>query len=210
MRLAHPLFVSTTQEQQKMSGTVGLILTGIFLIGVVVWAVLGRQRREGALTQVARDLGADYVSGGLFGTSKVVAHIQKWTVTLDIYSTSDGEHTSTYTRVRAPLKNPGAFELSLYPEGMFGKMQKAFGARDVEIGVPDFDRLFVIWSNNESKVRSLLADARLRQLIQQQPGIHLSVKGAELHFRTKGTIRDVPRLEALFDLFSVMLSALER
>ena len=193
-----------------MSGTVGLILTGIFLIAVVLWAVLGRQRREGALQQVARDLGGEYVSGGLFGNSKVVAHVQKWTVTLDIYSTSDGEHTSTYTRMRAPLKNPGAFELNLYPEGMFGKIQKAFGTLDVEIGVPDFDRAFAIWSNDASKARTLLADGRLRQLIQQQPGIHLSVKGPQLHFRTAGTIRDVPRLEALFDLFAVMLNALER
>ena len=148
-----------------MSATVGLILTGIFLIAVVVWAVVGRQMREGALKQVASDLGAKYVSGGLFGSGKVVAQIQKWTVTLDVYSTSDGEHTTSYTRMRAPLKNPGAFELNIYPEGMFGKLQKAFGAQDVEIGVPDFDRLFVIWSNDASKARAVLADARLRQLI---------------------------------------------
>ena len=193
-----------------MSGTVGLILTGIFLIAAVVWAVLRRQRREGALKQVARDMGAEFISGGLFGTSKVVAHIQKWTVTLDIYSVSDGEHTSTYTRVRAPLKNPGSFELTLYPEGMFGKLQKAFGSLDVEIGVSDFDRAYTIWSNDASKARALLADGRLRQLIQQQPGIHLSVKGPQLLFRTSGTVTTVARLEALFDLFSVMLSALER
>ena len=103
-----------------------------------------------------------------------------------------------------------AFELNLYPEGMFGKLQKAFGSLDVEIGVPDFDRAFVIWSNNATKARSLLADARLRQLIQQQPGIHLSVKGPQLHFRANGTITDVARLEALFDLFAVMLNVLER
>ncbi len=108
------------------------------------------------------------------------------------------------------MQNPGGFELTLYPEGMFGKLQKAFGALDVEIGVPDFDRAFVIWSNNAAKARSLLADARLRQLIQQQPGLHLTVKGPQLHFRANGTITDVARLEALFDLFAVMLAALER
>lgn len=193
-----------------MSATLGLAVTGIFLIAAVVWALVGRLRREDALKQVARDLGGQYISGGLFGTSKMVAQIQKWTVTLDIYSISDGEHTSTYTRVRAPLKNPGAFELNLYPEGLFGKIQKAFGTLDVEIGVPDFDRVFTIWSNDASKARALLGDARLRQLIEQQPGIHLSVKGPQLHFQTKGTILDVARLESLFDLFAVMLNALER
>ena len=192
-----------------MSGTVGLILTGIFLIAVVLWAVLGRQRREGALKQVARDLGADFVSGGLFGNSKVVAHFKKWVITLDIYSTSDGEHTTTYTRMHAPFENRDAFELSLNRESALGRVNKALVAQDVQIGDPEFDRAFVIWSNNQSKTRSLLSDAKIRQMIQEQPGIRLSVKGPALHFAAKGTIRDVRRLESLFELFKELLSALE-
>ena len=188
-----------------MSGSVGLILIGIVLIAVILWAVLGGQRRQAAFKQVARDLGGRYL-----GSGKVEAHIEKWTVNLQVSSTSDGKHTYTYTRMHAPFENRDAFELSLFQAGAAGRVPTALVAQDIHTGDPGFDGAFTIWSNNPSKARNLLADARIRQMIQQQPGIRLTVKGRELQFETKGAVGDVSRLEALFDLFKVLLSALER
>jgi LPXTG-motif cell wall-anchored protein len=196
-----------------MLSTGWFVLLGILLVAIGLWTFFRKQKREATWKQVARDLGADYVGGGLFGTGKVVAHLQRWTVTLDIHTvtSSSGEgNTYTYTRMRAPIQNPKGFELTVYPEGTFGRTPKGLGSYDIQVGDPDFDRLFAIWSNDQSRARSLLTDARLRQLIQQQPGIELRVKGPVLHFETRGAVRDLPRLEALFDLFSVMLPALER
>lgn len=188
-----------------MSGSVGLILIGIVLIAAILWAVLSGQRREAAFKQVARDLGGRYLGGG-----KVEAPIGKSTASLQVSSTSDGKHTYTYTRMHAPFENRDAFELSLSAQGAAGRVQSALVAQAIQTGAPEFDRLFTIWSNNAAKARNLLADARIRQLIQQQPGIKLTVTGRELQFETKGAVRDVSRLESLFDLFRALLGALER
>jgi hypothetical protein len=51
---------------------------------------------------------------------------------------------------------------------------------------------------------------KIRELIEAQRRIRLSVKGAELKFEAQGTIRDVPRLKSLFELFREVLDQLER
>ena len=72
-------------------------------------------------------------------------------------------------------------------------------------------------------MQTLLADSKLRALIQAQPTIKLSVKDSEgwfgpkfpedvdeLHFQVVGVIKDVERLKGLFDLFATVLDRLCR
>jgi hypothetical protein len=51
----------------------------------------------------------------------------------------------------------------------------------------------------------LLANLRIRQLIQGQKSIRLGVRDNELRFEVQGVIRDVERLKSLFELFKEML-----
>jgi hypothetical protein len=122
------------------------------------------------------------------------------------------------TRLRAPYVNPEGFRFTIYHKGFFSNLGKLLGMRDIEVGDPDFDEAFIIKGNDEDRVRQYFSDPKIRQMIQAQPKIRLEVKDSEgwfgpkfpedvheLHFEVVGVIKDVKRLNALFDLFAAVL-----
>ena len=170
--------------------------------------------------QLSQEIGAEFVDGGFWKVSKVRAHVGPWTVTLDM-GTSDEDGESPATRLRAPYINPEGFRFTVYRRGFFSDLGKLLGMQDIEVGVPEFDEAFIIKGNDESKVRDLFANPKIRQMIQAQPKIRLRVKGSEgwfgpkfpehvdeLYFQVIGVIKDVDRLKALFDLFAAVLDQL--
>ena len=140
-----------------------------------------------------------------------------WIITLDTYTQSSGNTSSTYTRLRAPYFNPEGFRFEIYRAGFFSEVGKALGMQDIEVGHKRFDDDFVIKSNRPRRVRRLFDNAEIRRLIDVQPRIHLSVKGHEgvfsrypagvdeLYFQAPGTIKDRAHLRHLFDLFAEVL-----
>lgn len=171
--------------------------------------------------QLCNEIGAEFVEGRFWRGGKVQAHVGEWTVTLDTYTVSTGHSHVTYTRIRAPYVNRDGFRFTIYRKGLLSELGKRFGMQDIEIGDPEFDRDFIIKGNNESAVRALFANPKIRQLIQAQSSIHLQVKddegwfGArfpegvdELAFQVVGVIKDVGRLKALYELFAELLNQL--
>jgi hypothetical protein len=171
--------------------------------------------------QLCEQIGGEFVEGGFWQGSKIQVHHKQWTVTLDTYTESDGKTSRTYTRMRAPYVNKDGFRFTIYRRGFFSDLGKLLGMQDVEIGEPEFDDAFIIKGNDEDKLRRLFANPRIRQLLEQQPKIHLSVRDDEgwfkakfpegvdeLYFREFGTIKDIARLKALYDLFAEVLDHL--
>lgn len=172
--------------------------------------------------QLCEQIGGDFVEGGFWKGSKVQVHHKHWTVTLDAYTESHGEHGSAaYTRIRAPYMNKDGFRFTIYRRGFFSELGKLFGMQDVEIGEPEFDDAFIIKGNDEEKLRKLFAKRRVRELLERQPAIHLSVRDDEgwfkgrfpegvdeLYFRESGVIKDIERLKTLYDLFAEVLDHL--
>lgn len=175
-----------------------------------IWRILSEQT------------GSVFVEGGLFcGPDRVVAQYKEWTITLDTYTVSNGKSSTTYTRMRAPYVNADGFKFSLYRSGIFSEIGEFLGFHDIEIGNEDFDKAFVIKSFDENKVKELLAEPRIRELIDQQPRFHLEAKDDEgwfgrsfpdgvdeLYFRVPGVIKDVEQLEGLFEVFAEVLNRL--
>ena len=172
--------------------------------------------------QLSEEIGAEFVEGGFWKGSKVQAHVGPWTVTLDM-GTSDEDGESPATRLRAPYINPEGFRFTIYRKNLFSDLGKFLGMQDIEVGYPGFDEAFIIKGNDESKVRDLFANSKIRQMIQDQPKFRLEVKDSEgwfgpkfpenvdeLHFQVVGVIKDVERLKALFDLFATVLDQLCR
>ena len=132
-------------------------------------------------------------------------------------------NASQATRLRAPYINPEGFRFTIYRKNLFSELGKLLGMQDIEVGDPEFDEDFIIKGNDESKVRDLFANPKIRQMIQDQPKIRLRVKDSEgwfgpefpedvdeLSFQVVGVIKDVERLKALFDLFAAVLDQLCR
>ena len=179
--------------------------------------------REEIWRKLSDDLRARYVDGGWSRSDRVEVTHGDWTLTLDTYTVSTGKTTVVYTRMRAPYVNPEEFRFTIYRRGFFSDIGKTFGMQDVEVGDPAFDQDFIVKGTDDARLRSLVSSPRLRELIRQQPHIHLSVRDDDgwfggrfpdrvdvLTFTVVGVIKDVDRLKALFDLFATTLDELCR
>ena len=182
----------------------------------------GPSRKE-IWRQLSDQLGAEFVEGGFARPDKVQVTHGEWTVTLDTEVVSTGQATVIYTRMRAPYINPDGFRFTIYRRGFFSDMAKRFGMQDIEIGEDAFDRDFIVKATDDSKVRELLSNAHLRELLERQKDVQLTVRdnegwfgptfpedADELRFAVIGVIKDLPRLVSLFELFAVTLDELCR
>jgi len=171
--------------------------------------------------QLCNQIGGDFVEGGIWKGSKVQVHHKQWTITLDTYTESDGEHSSTCTRMRAPYVNRDGFRFTIYRKGLFSGFGKMLGMQDVEIGEGEFDDAFIIKGNDETKLRRMFGERNIRRMIERQPDFYLDVrdddgwfKGRfpegvdELYYRVPGVVKDVERLKSLYGLFAEVLNHL--
>ncbi len=171
--------------------------------------------------RLSEEIGAEFVEGGFRKGSKVQAHVGPWTVTLDTYTDSSTDHSVHYTRMCAPYVNPEGFRFTFYRKGFFSDLGKRLGMQDIEVGEPEFDEAFVIKGNDDERVRALFANPKIQQMIQAQPQIRLEVKDSEgwfgpkfpedvdeLHFQVVWVIKDVERLNSLFEVFAAVLNQL--
>ena len=181
--------------------------------------LFGPSRRE-IWQQLSADIQGRYVSSFWTG-DKVHGTHGEWTVTLDTYVVSTGKTYITFTRMRAPYVNPGGFRFTIYRKSIFSGIATMLGMQDIEIGDPEFDEAFVIKGTDERPVKALFANPHIRELMEQQRNIHLTVKddegwfGAsfpdgvdELYFAVPGVIRDLDRLKLLYELFAEVLEQL--
>jgi hypothetical protein len=81
------------------------------------------------------------------------------------------------------------FNFTLYQEKPMHQLNKALGMQDIVIGVKEFDRRYIIKSNDESSTKQLLANADLRELIIVQDAADLRVLPPDSVFDPRWVIR---------------------
>jgi hypothetical protein len=184
--------------------------------------LFGPSRKE-VWRQLSDEMGARFVAGRFMKGDKVEVTHGQWTLTLDTYTVSTGKVTVIYTRMRAPYVNPNGFRFTIYRRTFFSDIAKKFGMQDIEVGDEAFDRDFIIKATDESQLRSLLSDGKIRDLIARQSEIQFSVKDDEgwfgttfpegvdeLHFVVTGIVKDIERLKLVYELFAETLDQLCR
>ena len=177
--------------------------------------------RDEVWRELSSEVGGEFIEGSFTQSSKVRVKVKEWTITLDTFTVSTQNSSSTYTRMRAPFVNADQFRFTIYRRSVFTNLGKLLGMQDIEIGDAAFDEAFVIKANDQSKVRELFRLAKLREMVDSQPSIHLTVKddegwfGAEfpegvdeLYFQVGGVLRDIERLKSLYLLFALTLNSL--
>jgi hypothetical protein len=187
-------------------------------------SILGPSKDE-IWSQIARDIGGEFIGGGFWGKDVLVYKHGEWQILLDTYTvtTSTGKSTTatTYTRMRAPFVNKDGLYFKIYAEGFFSSIGKFFGMQDIEIGDSFFDSQFIIKGNNPPRIGRLFADIKIKELIRRQPRIHFEIKDDEgwfgtafpegvdeLYFQCAGVIKETALLKDLFELFSCTLMRL--
>jgi hypothetical protein len=180
--------------------------------------------RDEVWERFSREIGGEFIAGSLWKGSKVVARVGEWTITLDTFTRQAGQHHRvSYTRVRVPYVNPDGFRFTVYQAGFFSGLGRFLGMQDVEVGDPDFDDAFVVKGDDEARLVDLFADPKLRVLFASLPRMRLEVKDRdgwfgpsfppdadELYFETRGVVKDVDQLKAIFDVCSALLHRLCR
>jgi hypothetical protein len=144
-------------------------------------------------------------------------NVKNWIITLDTYTSRD----SVYTRIRTPYVNTSGFHFKIFRKGLMSNVMKLFGMQDIEIGDTDFDNDFIIQSDDTEKVKNMLSDRVLRELISEQPTIFIQVKNDEgwfneafpngvdeLYIEVKSVISNIDQLESLYNIFTKILDYL--
>lgn len=145
-----------------------------------------------------------------------------WSIFFDNYIITSGKFSHEMTRVIAPFVTVDDFRFEVYRSGFIRKIKKIFGAQDIEIGRPKFDKAFIIKANNEFKMKTLLQNEKIRSLIVAQKEVNIVIsdqKGIwenklpknelELTFYADGRITDFEILKSLLGLFQELLNNLE-
>jgi hypothetical protein len=196
------------------------------------------EEQEAAWKQLATEVGGELVTRKEGGRRFIGRHLQlavvakagTFPIALDVRVEYGGEYApnSLVTRIRAPYVARDEFAFSvkrirarLSDGAVLHGMARLAGRHKVEVGDLGFDRDFLITANDTDKVRALLADPRIRDLIQSQPSLDISAarpgwrlfkrssqRLSVLRFEEEGVITDVQRLRSLLDLFRETLNQL--
>lgn len=147
---------------------------------------------------------------------------KNWKITFDNYTLWSGKYSTQMTRVVVPITFTDKFKFEIYREGFIRKIEKLFGAQDIEIGYPEFDKAFTIKSNNEFKIKTLLRNKEIRNLLESQKEVNIQVsnqKGIweeelpenefELSYYMDGEIDDMEILKSILKLFKLILDELK-
>lgn len=182
--------------------------------------LFGADRKE-VWSRLATELNGKFEQGEWFSPDRVQVNYKEWTVTLDAFTRSTGKSSATFTRIRAPFRNSTGFYFKVYEKSIFSNLGVRLGMQDIQIGDEAFDERYVIQGNDEAVVKMLFAEESIRSLIAAQPDMRLDIKDDEgwfhdvfpkgvdeLYYEMRGVIKDVERLEALFDLFAEVLDRL--
>ena len=148
---------------------------------------------------------------------------KNWCVTLDTNVVPAGAAAAVVTRMRAPYTSRGAFRFKLQRRDLLDALAARLRIHSSETGQADFDREFVVRSENDEAVRGLFDPPDIRRLIQSQPSTNLEARAGdgpfgaslpegvdELVLRAPGYVTDAGQLRRLFALFALTLDRLCR
>ncbi|WP_343614312.1 hypothetical protein [Flavobacterium sp.] len=154
-------------------------------------------------------------------SDSVEIEYKNWKIVFDNYRLWSGKYSAEMTRIVAPITLKDNFKFEIYKEGFIRKIEKIFGAEDIEIGYDDFDKMFTIKSNNEFKIKTLLRNKEIRDLISSQKDVNIQIsdqKGIweqklpenefELSYFIDGEILDLNTLNQLLQLFKLTIDAM--
>lgn len=183
-------------------------------------SLFGPSQKE-TWTQLAGQINAEFVDGGVWKAHKVVLHEKIWTVTLDTFAVHTGKATIPFTRFRAPFMSKDNFRFKLECRNFFSAIPDFFGRKSLSTGFSEFDKPYIISGKDDYKLQKLFANKSIRELVQGQKDIHFEIKDDEgwlatkfpqdvdeLYIQLPGIIKKIERLQQGFRLMAETLSQL--
>lgn len=146
---------------------------------------------------------------------------KNWKIIFDNYTLWSGKYSTQMTRVVVPITLADNFKFEIYREGFIRKIEKLFGAQDIEIGYPEFNKAFTIKSSNEFKIKTLLRNKEIRNLLESQKEVNIQISDQqgiwekklpegeyELSYYMDGEVDDMEILKSILKVFKLILDEL--
>jgi hypothetical protein len=187
------------------------IVGGIIFFIAMMFTIAANANHRQELRGFAKRWNARLHDGGLFGGMHVDLDFGGATARLDYTSNEDESLTHLTVPLRLPLGR-----LTLRPQHLGHNVGKFLGMQDIEIGVDDFDRSFIIQGSDPKSITDLLtppvrdaifAVGRLTR--HGRNDIHLSIGSGTLritvgtHLSSESSLSDfITRCRVLFDLLN--------
>jgi hypothetical protein len=123
--------------------------------------------------QVADEIGGQFENGGFFGKDILRFRSGQWEITLDILG---GEDYSSCNRMRAPFVNKEGLKFEIYKGSIASSIGKYFGMQDIQVKDRLFDDKYIVKGNKVDRIKLLLQDENLKDLIRFQGDVYFSVR----------------------------------
>jgi hypothetical protein len=177
----------------------GLFFIGGILLALLIGAAVVQHRKKvnAAWGTAADRLGLFHDPGGLFKGRSLQGTIDQQHVKVQIRTESHGKHSATYTCYDVSYPRPLGLGLKLGRQHFMSGVAKFFGAQDIEIGDPEFDREVVVKGVNEQRIAEYLTPSRrlsVTRLFHAMEGA--TIDDEKVAYRGKGAETDPTRLAA--------------
>ncbi len=205
---------------------VSVILFVAFIIFIAVYASNIQKKRNQALEEVAIEIGGRYEEAIPFGKLLSYAFKSKQMEITDIsdlhkspfpaiiynfrggtacftYHTEGSKNEIQYTDIIIALDKPIGFKLKIVPEGFFTKIGKVFGMQDIQTGDPEFDSKYIIKSDSETEMLSLLTPNLKRLIIEMHEYKYKNIRfeiSEHVEIHKIGFVQDKEEIKQYIDL----------
>jgi hypothetical protein len=166
--------------------------------------------------EIGNALAPDFATGTGLHDYHVALHLNGYIINLDISSSPGGNVEGGYesTSIRAALPAHPGFVFVLYPEDFLNRLGKLFGLQDVVLGYTEFDKDVIVKTDDPEKLKTILSDADVRQVFQNQSGWALKLDNHEdreedhyLDLSIQRAITNLPDLQRILNAFYSVLVA---
>lgn len=175
--------------------------------------------KENIWKSFSEQTGGTFFEGQYGMLDGTIIPYKNWKIVFDYYDLYSGKFNERFTRIFVSIVSLDNFRFEIYNNGIIRSLEKIFGAQDIEIGIKEFDKRFILKANNGFKLKKLLINPQIRQLLEIQNEVNFEIsnyKGIweketqdlELSFFVKGEIKSIETLSSLLDLFKLVLDNL--
>lgn len=115
----------------------------------------------------AKDSNAIFIPQFSFHSAKTEIENNSFKILFDIYTLWSAKYSKKMIRIIVAFDSLKSFRFKIIESNLQGNIEKLFGAQDVKIGLADFDKRFIIKTNDTYKIKTLLQNKKINRRTRQ-------------------------------------------
>jgi hypothetical protein len=200
------------QADPKVALIAAASFAGLFVVLLLTVRHLQRLTRErlaALATRLGLELRRQPVRFGFEPIPAVEGRHRDRLVRFFTYTTGSGKSRRTWSAVSAALTAPRTFTLELCPENFLTRfvLVTTLGMQDIQLGDPEFDRAFIVKSNDPSyAAAALMPEIRAQLLARDRRAVswQLTIKGGEVRYAENGSFDSQKQVDRFAEMLEIV------